>query len=172
MHWRSLRQLARETICRIEQLLRGFGVEVGTPGSGGHSTKFSSALAVQDYLPAGGMPNKLTADLVDPTNSSSGVFGGQVLALKLNIALSDGGATPAGLGDLYYKNPGDALSGFTVRQILAAAENALGGGPLPTGYTYALLSTLCDNLNLSWHNETTEGCAPSAWALLYLSRSP
>ena len=147
------------------------GFEVGIPG-GGFSMQFSSALAVQDYLPAGGTPGKLTTDLLDPTSSSSGVFGGQVLALKLNIALSDSGATPPALGGLYYRNPGDALHGYTVRQILAAAETALGGGALPTGYTYADLSTLCDNLNLSWHNVTTEGCEPSAWALLYLGDNP
>lgn len=148
------------------------GVEVGVPGSGGFSMKFSSALAVRDYLPAGGTPDQLTADLLNPTSSSSGVFGGQVLALKLNIMLSDGGATPPGLGDLFYQNSGDALHGYTVRQILAAAENALGGGALPGGYTYASLSTLCDHLNLSWHVETSEGCGPSAWALLYLSKTP
>jgi hypothetical protein len=59
-----------------------------------------------------------------------------------------------------------------VRQILAAAEAALGGGALPPGYTYASLSTLCDHLNLSWHVETSEGCGPSAWALLYLGKTP
>jgi len=148
------------------------GVEVGIPGNPGNTMRFTSALAVQDYLPAGGTPGRLTVDLVDPQSSSAGVFGGQVLALKLNIALSDGGATPPGLGDLYYINPGDTLNGLTVRQILAAAETALGGGPRPAGYSYAALSTLCDNLNLSWHDMTTEGCAPSAWALLYLSKTP
>lgn len=148
------------------------GVEVGIPGDGGTSMKFTSSLAVKNYLPAGGTPNKLTADLTNPTSSSSGVFGGQVLALKLNIALSDGGATPAELGALYYVNPGDALSGYTVRQILAAAETALGGGPLPTGYTYASLSTLCDNLNLSWDTVTEDGCIPSGWAMIYLSKTP
>jgi hypothetical protein len=148
------------------------GVEVGLPGNGGFSMKFSSAVAVHEYLPAGGTPDKLTADLLDPTSSSSGVFGGQILALKLNLMLSDGGATPPGLGDLFYQNPGNALHGYTVRQILAAAETALGGGALPVGYTYASLSTLCDHLNLSWHVETSEGCGPSAWALLYLSKTP
>jgi hypothetical protein len=147
------------------------GVEIGIPGSG-FSMKFTSALAVQNYLPAGGTPDKLTADLLDATNSSSGVFGGQVLTLKLNIALSDGGITPTRLGDLYYRQPGDALHGLTVRQILAAAETALGGGPLPAGHKYASLSTLCDHLNLSWHNVSTEGCEPSTWALLYLSETP
>ncbi|MFM8808347.1 MAG: hypothetical protein ACKOJB_05480, partial [Chthoniobacterales bacterium] len=144
------------------------GVEVGIPGGAGYSMKFTTATAVKDYLPAGGTPNKLTLDLTNPTSSSSGVFGGQVLALKLNIALSDGGATPAGLGDLFYINPGDSLSGYKVRQILAAAETALGGGALPAGYTYATLSTLCDNLNLSWDDVSPEGCLPSGWALLYL----
>jgi len=55
------------------------GVEVGTPGTGGYSMQFTSALAVQDYLPAGGTAGKLTVDLTDPGSSSSGVFGGQVL---------------------------------------------------------------------------------------------
>jgi hypothetical protein len=148
------------------------GVEVGIAGNPGNTMRFTSALAVQDYLPAGGTPGRLTIDLVDPQSSSAGVFGGQVLALKLNIALSDGGATPPGLGDLYYINPGDTLHGLTVRQILAAAETALGGGPRPAGYSYAALSTLCDSLNLSWHDMTTEGCVPSAWALLYLGETP
>ena len=148
------------------------GVEVGLAGGAGFSMKFTSALTVQEYLPAGGTPGVLTVDLLDPSSSSSGVFGGQALALKLNIALSDSGTTPPGLGDLSYRNPGDALHGFTVRQILAAAETALGGGPLPAGHTYSSLSTLCDNLNLSWHEMTVAGCAPSAWTLIYLSQNP
>jgi hypothetical protein len=64
------------------------------------------------------------------------------------------------------------LSGYTVRQILAAAETALGGGALPVGYTYASLSTLCDNLNLSWHEMTDDGCIASGWAMIYLSKTP
>jgi hypothetical protein len=148
------------------------GLEVGMSGSIGYSITFSSALAVQDYLPAGGTPGRLTFDLLDPNSSSAGIFGGQALALKLNIALSDAGVTPAGLGNLYYRNQGDTLHGLTVRQILAAAEGALGGAALPAGHTYSSLSTLCDHLNLSWHEMTSEGCAPSAWTLIYLSKAP
>ena len=69
-------------------------------------------------------------------------------------------------------NPGDTLHGLTVRQILAAAESALGGAALPAGHTYSSLSTLCDHLNLSWHEMTSEGCAPYAWTLIYLSKAP
>lgn len=100
-------------------------------------------------------------------------MGGQTLALKLNVALSDAGATNAGFGDLYYCNAGDSLSGMTVREILAVAEIALGGGAKPAGYTYSSLAGLCEHLNLSFGGPTTEfpECgALSAWGMTYLSR--
>ena len=48
--------------------------------------KFTSALALQNYLPAGGAPGVLTADLFNPTSSSANVFGGQVLGQALVAA--------------------------------------------------------------------------------------
>jgi hypothetical protein len=63
-------------------------VAVGIPGSSGYSMKFKSAPAVNAYLPASSTPAALTADLINPTSSSSGVFGGQVLALELNVDFS------------------------------------------------------------------------------------
>jgi len=128
--------------------------------------------AINEYLPAGGTADKLTVDLVNPDTSAAGVSGGQVLALKLNIALSDGGATPAGLGDLYYHHAGDSLDGMTARQILAVAEIAIGGGALPAGYSYSTLSALCANLDLSWDTVVGGICQPSAWAVTYLSVLP
>jgi hypothetical protein len=151
------------------------GVEVGIPGAGGYSMKFTTATAVQDYLPTGGPANKLTADSVNPTSTSAGQFGGQVLALKLNIALSDAGVTTTGFGDLIYCNAGDSLHGQTVRQILAAAETAIGGGALPAGYTYATLAGLCANLDLSFDGKdaTYLNCGVvSAWATSYLRKYP
>ena len=152
------------------------GVEVGIPGDGGFSMKFTTAAAVQNYLPAGGSANKLTADLTNPTSTSAGQFGGQVLALKLNIALSDAGATDAGFGDLYYCEPNSSLNGQTVRQILAAAEIAIGGGALPSGYTYSTLAELCANLDLSFDGKSEPdfphcGVA-TAWAFQYLKITP
>ncbi len=151
------------------------GVEVGIPGAGGFSMKFATAAAVQAYLPAGGTSGKLTADLMDPTSSSSGVFGGQVLALKLNIALSDGGATNSGFGNLYYCDAASSLHGQTVGQIQAAAETALGGGALPSGYTYASLQDLCEKLVVSFDgkNDLYPSCGvATAWAKTYLSKTP
>jgi hypothetical protein len=69
-------------------------------------------------------------------------------------------------------NTGDTLHVLTVRKILAAAESAIGGAALPAGHTYSSLSTLCDHLNLAWHEMTSEGCGPSAWTPIYLSKAP
>lgn len=151
------------------------GVEVGIPGASGFSMAFTSATAVQSYLPAGGAANKLTADSTNPTSTTSGQFGGQTLALKLNLALSNAGVNPAGFGNLYYcPAPGDSLRGQTVAQILAAAETAMGGGALPSGYTYSGLSGLAANLDLSFDGSNTQfptcGVA-SAWAIANLSKT-
>lgn len=153
----------------------GGGVEVGIPGVGGYSMKFTSAAAVQAYLPAGRAAAALTTDLINPVTASAGVFGGQVLALKLNIALSDAGVLGSGLGDLYYCDTGNSLSGLTVRQILALAETALGGGALPAGYTFSSLSGLCEALAVSFDgtSDVLQTCGVATeWAKLYLKKSP
>ncbi len=49
------------------------------------TAKFNTAKSVQDFLPAGGTSNKFTMNYTDPTSTSAGVLGGQVLALLLNV---------------------------------------------------------------------------------------
>jgi hypothetical protein len=73
-------------------------VEVGIPGSAGFSTLFSAPTAVFDYLPASSPARALNADLIDPTSTSSGAFGGNVLALTINIDFSDFGGMQGALG--------------------------------------------------------------------------
>ncbi len=153
------------------------GVEVGILGAGGFSMRFTTPTAVQSYLPAGGAANKLTADLVDPTSTASGQFGGQTLALKLNVALSGvASGIPPGFGSLYYcpASLTDSLRGQTVSQILAVAETALGGGALPAGYNYSSLAGLAANLDLSFDGKSTAfpACGvASAWAVANLSKT-
>ena len=168
----------------------GGSVEVGVPGAGGYSMIFqagsilvnngtphipiwvsvpvTAVQAIEAYLPGTGTASKLTADLVDPTDSASGVFGGQVLALQLNVDFSAAGITqgPGGpLGNLTYTNIGDSLSGQTISQILAVANTALGGGTLPSGYTYSTLNDLVNNLNLAFDNGGI-----TTWAENHLSK--
>jgi hypothetical protein len=139
------------------------GVEIGIPGEGGYSIRFTSAAHVIGYLPATGRNTPLDADVVDPTASlidpsstSSGAFGGIVLALRLNIDLSDGGALPsnAGLrfGDLTlcnYTTP-PSLNGMTVRNISALANTLLGGGS--NGYTIDDVAATTIQLNQAFLN--------------------
>jgi len=143
------------------------GVEVGIPGAGGFSMKFTTAAAVTAYLPAGGPPSALTGDLVNPTSSSAGVFGGQVLALQLNVDFSAAGVTqgPGGpVGALKLCNFGNAKDGVTVAQVLADANTALGGGALP-GYVLTLseLNGLVTDLN-----ESFDDCDVGAFAQAHL----
>lgn len=144
------------------------GVEIGVGGTG-FSLKFTSAAAVTAFLPQGGTPAALTADLVNPTSSSAGVFGGQVLALRLNAAFSQAGVTQGAggaLGGLKLTGTGTSLDGQTVNQLLAVAESALGGGALPADYTIANLNDLVTRLNEAFDN----GTVVTLWATLHLTR--
>ncbi len=139
--------------------------------TGPYSMSFSSASAVEEYLPARKTPGPLTSSHENPTTppgTESGVFGGQVLALQLNVDFSDAGVTQRSggpLGALYYCNLGDSLHGQTIYEILAAANTALGGGELPDGYTYSSLNQLVTNLN-----EAYRDCGPASdWTILHLS---
>jgi hypothetical protein len=145
-------------------------VEVGVAGNLGFSMKFTSARAIQDYLPAGGTPGPLTQDLVNPTSSSAGVFGGQVLALQLNVDFSPTliglGRAKFPVGSLVLCNTGTSLDGFTVAQILQVANQALGNkDALPFGFTYSSLNDLVTNLN-----EAFDNCSPNAFAQQFLCR--
>jgi hypothetical protein len=133
-----------------------FGVvEVGIPGATGFSMQFSTSTFVLAYLPAVGTIGALNADLSNPTSSSSGAFGGDVLALRLNIDFSDAGFTKgtAGVafGDLTLCNFTTLpdLDGQTVRQFIGLVNNLLGGG---TGTdSIASLDPVTANLNDSFN---------------------
>jgi uncharacterized repeat protein (TIGR01451 family) len=142
-------------------------VEIGIPGSAGFSLKFTSAAAAQAYLPSAGAAGALTADATNPTSSSAGIFGGQVLALRLNVDFGDlgGPADQIGsIGDQVLSDITSPLNGKTVRQILAVANTALGGGDVSSqGLTIGTLSTLVDNLNQAYTN-----CQAGSWAAAHL----
>ena len=150
------------------------GVEVGIPGASGFSMMFTNAPAIEKYLPAGGKANALTGDLTNPTTSPSGVFGGQVLALELNVDFSDAGKIGDGLapafGDLIFFDLNTSFDGMTVRDVLAAANIALGGGALPTDYSIRGSVTGTANLNdlVSFLNQGFDNCNPSDFVKQHL----
>lgn len=119
---------------------------------------FTSAANVRAFLPQGGPPSSLTSSAVNPVGTTSaGVFAGQALALELNVDLYN-------LGSLTLSGTGTTLDGHTVSSVLAAANLALAGGPLPAGFaSYSELNDLIDNLNSSY-----DGCVASDWATSHL----
>jgi hypothetical protein len=129
-----------------------------TIGGSPSSLLFTSPVAVRNFLPQGGPPSFLNASATNPTaRTSAGVFAGQVLALELNVVLHK-------FGSLTLSGTGTPFDGSTVGAVLAAANLALAGGPLPAGFaSYSQLNDLIDNLNSSF-----DGCAPDSFATTHL----
>ena len=120
---------------------------------------------LQTFIGGGGPSVALTADVVDASSVSGGALAKQTAALSLNVGFSGISPIPAGFGGLVLTGTGGSLDGQTISQILAAANSALGGNGLPSGYSFGDLNTLIENLNLSFHN-----CLLSAWGASHLSK--
>jgi hypothetical protein len=112
-----------------------FGViELGIAGLSGNSMSFTGAADVIAYLPESGPPGPLTSDLLNPLTSSSGSFGAEILALKLNVDFTarglTGGTSGVGLGTLTLCNfpTLPALNGMTMRQFFGIVNTLLGNG--------------------------------------------
>jgi len=115
---------------------------------------FTGASTLLAYLPADGANGPLDANLVDPAASASGVFGGDVAALKLNIDFGDAGLTQGNahvaFGDLTIcdQTALPALNGLTVREFSSSVNTLLGDG---TGtYSIDQLDPVAQNLNAAF----------------------
>jgi hypothetical protein len=148
------------------------GLTIGINDAGGPQhdimwTGDSTGLAaLKSYMvsPAAGSSTALTGDAVNQTASDSGSLSEQTAALTINVGLSGVNGDPAGFGDLVLHDTGGSLDGSTVSEILAAANNALAGNGLPSGYSFDDLNALITNINESWDN-----CVQSDWAKAHLS---
>jgi len=110
-------------------------LEIGIVPPGNFYMAFSDGGAILGYLPSSGPVGPLDKDLLNPTSSSAGIFGGDVLALALDVDFSAAGALahPVGspLGSLYltgFDGTLAGLDGLTVSQFLGIDETLLGGG--------------------------------------------
>jgi hypothetical protein len=125
---------------------------LGSVTIGGLQTlRFTSAAAINAFLPQGGKPAALQASAVNPTSSSAGVFAGQVLALQLNVDFSNAGITKPGFGLLKVKS--GKLVGYTISQVLALANAVLGGAnALSSGVSLSDLNGIVDSINENFDN--------------------
>ena len=147
------------------------GVEIGIVGAGGNSAIFNTPEAILDYQPTSGTPDPLDNDLQDPMSTSSGSFGGNVLALQLDVDFSDAnklsGSAGLKFGDLRVcgLTATPTLNNLTVRQVLAFLNQAL-GDEVGT-YDYEALSILAQDLTQSF-----ESGSPSLFAQQRLFSTP
>ncbi len=152
----SMSTAAALLVNRFDFVYPSGAVEVGISGMAGFSMVFTSASAILNYQPASGGNAPLNSDLLDPTSSSSGAFGGYVLALQLNVDFSDSGdisgTAPLRFGDLRLcgLTVTPSYNGMTVREFLAAANQALGGGP--AAHLIDDIATLANNLSLAFES--------------------
>jgi len=126
------------------------GVTIG----GVKTLKFTSANAINAFLPAGGSPAVLTSSAVNPTSSSAGNFAAQLLAMRLAVDYSAAGKSKVGLGELVMLS--GPFAGSTVNQILAVANAVIGGqtSALPSGMSISTLSGILESLNMNHHEGT------------------
>jgi hypothetical protein len=118
---------------------------------GTYTITFTSSSAVETYVPAAGTAASLAGNHVDPSSTESGILGGQVTALKLNVLFSD-----AGIGmicpDCILRDLEIAygpFAGWTVGDFLALAEDVLGGNlaNLPPGTTISDVNEAASLIN-------------------------
>lgn len=129
------------------------GVNVGTSS---RYIRFTSAAAVEAFLPAGGGLGQLDKSYTNPTTSPAKTFGGQVTSLRLNVDFSNkgvGGWKP-GIATAIINVPGPFF-GKTVTQLLASAQAVLAGGAVPTGMSLGDLNDLVSAVN---GMNTPDGC--------------
>jgi hypothetical protein len=109
------------------------GLTIGC--SGGHTALFTSAKAIENFLPSGGTPGALGQDYVDPLTTDAGVLAGQVTALTLAAGFDayDPNFGASGLNLAHLVANEEPCSGMTVQQILDTANNVLGGCPAHLG---------------------------------------
>jgi hypothetical protein len=130
-----------------------FGVTVGS--FSGFTMSFTDAASVLAYMPSIGNFAPLNGNVLNPTSTVSGGFGGETLGLEFNVDFSDAGLLPgtSGLrfGDLILANLNGAqapLNGLTLRQLLGDTNILLSGGT--SLITIADLGSLVGEVNGSF----------------------
>jgi hypothetical protein len=187
--------------CALTQLGGTVTIGINDGAGSAHHAAWTTAAAIDTFLPKGGSSGPLTNDSTNnsPSVGGGGTLAGQTLALTLNIAVSDGGCTnnctgsayPSGFGAAvlcnfqagdFFQNSANpltaaqaaALNGKTISQVLADANTALGNGTLPSYVSsFGMLNELISVLNLSFDpgNVSGECCGHSAFADAHIQTS-
>lgn len=148
---------------------------IGKAVNGYKYLNFTTAKSIEDYLPSGGTPAKLTGSATYPdgmgnTPSGNNTFAGQLLAAKINVAMdakvpSFNGNCPEGiLDDLVFNisasSPLNACyNGWTVAAIIEYADQVISGmtvdNPLSSCDDPSTLTAVLDLFNKNFDNGVT-----------------
>jgi hypothetical protein len=141
----------------------------------------------QAIYSATGTAGPLTEDLTNPIIMAGGPFTGEVAALALNVGFSDQNRSsgpsgmpnpwPANFGSLKYENAGKPLDGFTIAQILAAANEVAGQYRTPDYYGFpsdtagfTAFRVLLSNINGAFATVGSNICKASQFAQDHLRK--
>ncbi|MFA7419747.1 MAG: SdrD B-like domain-containing protein [Melioribacteraceae bacterium] len=123
---------------------------------GTYKLTLSNSEKVKEFLPQGGTASAYTQNYNNVESTSAGVLGGQLVALKCNVAYSSAGylgSNTTKLGEL--KIASGPFSGKTVNQFLALLETAVGGGSLG-GFTFSQFNDAATAINENFDNGTVD----------------
>ncbi|PJJ67720.1 putative secreted protein (Por secretion system target) [Chryseobacterium geocarposphaerae] len=147
-----------------------------TIGAGSRFLKLTTAKAVDDFLPSGTTARALNAGtLVNPGSSYKNVLAGQVVALTLNLRFDQVNpsfsSSSTWLGDLIVIS--GTFTGWTVSQVLAEANNVLGG--VASSYSPDQMNSIVDAINNNYDNGTVNlgilGCPCTSTPTSSLARN-
>lgn len=135
------------------------GLVVGNNG-GPYTLTLTSGDYVQAFLEQNETPpSYLISSLTDPTSTSARQFAGEVVALQLNVDLSDEGVMPQNspeiFGNLTVKGTGTSLDWKKVRDVLGIANCLLANGTDCDGYNTTdipMVNNVLQQLNLNYYN--------------------
>ncbi len=127
------------------------GLTIGC--AAGFEATFTTAAAIEAFLPAGGPPGVLTADVTDPLSTAAGVLAGQLVAATLNVGFDAFdpafGSDVTLLADLEFVDPASPCFGMTVQEVVDLGHDILGGcsTQLTPSQINACLTTINENFD-------------------------
>jgi hypothetical protein len=136
-------------------------ITLGNASSGGKTVKFTSALAIDKFLPASGTAGIFNVNLINPLTTSAGVFAGQLLTAMLNQVFS-GNSFSSVFFSTTCTQVAPVIQGLSVAQVIYISNQVIAGLPGYSQYSPSVLNTALSVFNSGFdgckQNTTTKAC--------------
>jgi len=111
---------------------------------------FTSATAIENFLPSSGINQQLAQNLINPSSSVAlGDWSGQIISAILNVSYNEAGFLGSGYTDLknlsFIAGP---FAGMTIGDFLIVANTAIGGSSV--GYSNNQISYAAKQINMAF----------------------